>query len=96
MIRIAAVIAITLSLVGKLSVALQVIPVPVMGGIGILLFGMIAAAGIRTMIEAKSDLSTTRNLIIVAVILILGVGTGKVGYATLAGIVLNMVLPNKE
>lgn len=95
-IRIAAVLAILLSLVGKLSAALGTIPVPVMGGISILLFGMIAAAGMRTMIEAKSDLSSTRNLIIVAIILILGVGTGKVGYATLAGIILNIILPNTE
>lgn len=95
-IRIAAVIAISLSLIGKLSAALSSIPLSVMGGICILLFGMIAAAGIRTMIEAKSDLSSTRNLIIVAVILILGVGTGKVGYATLAGILLNLVLPQKS
>ncbi|ATW28482.1 solute carrier family 23 protein [Candidatus Formimonas warabiya] len=95
-IRIAAVIAICLSLIGKLSAALSTIPLAVMGGICILLFGMIAAAGIRTMIEAKSDLSSTRNLIIVAVILILGVGTGKVGYATLAGILLNLVLPQES
>jgi uracil permease len=95
-IRIAAVIAITLSLVGKLSAVLSSIPTSVMGGICILLFGMIAAAVILTMIEAKSDLSSTRNLIIVAVILILGVGTGKVGYATLAGILLNLLLPQKS
>ena len=94
-IRIAAVIAIVLSMVGYLSAAISSIPVAVMGGICILLFGMIAAAGMRTMIEAKSDLSSTRNLIIVAIILILGVGTGKVGYATLAGIILNLVLPKK-
>ncbi|MGI6677515.1 MAG: solute carrier family 23 protein [Dehalobacterium sp.] len=95
-IRISAIIAISLSLIGKLSATLSTIPTSVMGGICILLFGMIAAAGIRTMIEAKTDLSSTRNLIIVAVILILGVGTGKVGYATLAGIVLNIVLPEKS
>ncbi|MCR6544593.1 solute carrier family 23 protein [Dehalobacterium formicoaceticum] len=95
-IRISAIIAISLSFVGKLAAALSTIPTSVMGGICILLFGMIAAAGIRTMIEAKTDLSSTRNLIIVAVILILGVGTGKVGYATLAGIFLNLVLPEKS
>lgn len=95
-IRIAAVFAICLSLVGKLAALLSSIPTSVMGGICILLFGMIAAAGMRTMIEAKSDLSSTRNLIIVAVILILGVGTGKVGYATLAGIILNIVLPMEK
>lgn len=97
-IRIAAVIAIVLSLVGKLSAFLSSIPTAVMGGVCILLFGMIAAAGMRTMIEAKSDLGSTRNLIIVALILILGVGIQNHGiaYATLAGIILNAILPEDK
>jgi uracil permease len=94
-IRIAAVIAILLSFSGVLNALLLSIPVAVMGGISILLFGMIAAAGMRTMIEAKTDLSKTKNLIIVAIILIIGIGSGKVGYATLAGILLNLILPNE-
>lgn len=94
-IRIAAVIAIILSFSGILNSLLLSIPVAVMGGICILLFGMIAAAGMRTMVEAKTDLSKTKNLIIVAIILIIGVGSGKVGYATLAGILLNLILPNE-
>ena len=97
-IRIAAVIAIILSLVGKLSAVLSSIPTAVMGGVCILLFGMIAAAGMRTMIEAKSDLGSTRNLIIVAIILILGIGVQNhgVAYATLAGIILNAILPQEK
>lgn len=94
-IQLAAVIAIALSFFGKLSALISTIPVAVMGGICILLFGMIAAAGIRTLIDDKTDLSSTRNLIIVAVILIIGVGSEKVGYATMAGIVLNLLLPQE-
>lgn len=94
-IRIAAVIAIILSFIGVLNAILLSIPSAIMGGISILLFGMIAAAGMRTLIEARTDLSKTKNLIIVAIILIIGVGSGKVGFATLAGIILNLILPEK-
>lgn len=94
-IRIAAVIAIILSFIGVLNAILLSIPSAIMGGISILLFGMIAAAGMRTLIEARTDLSKTKNLIIVAIILIIGVGSGKVGLATLAGIILNLILPEK-
>lgn len=94
----AAGIAILLSFFNPVRVLISTIPVPVMGGIVILLFGMIAAAGIRTMIEAKTDLSSTRNLIIVSIILILGVGLKDhgVSYATLAGIILNLILPQDK
>lgn len=95
-IRIAAIIAIILSFIGVLNAILMSIPSAVMGGISILLFGMIAAAGMRTLIEAKTDLSKTKNLIIVAIILIIGVGSGEVGYATLAGIILNLIIPDRE
>ncbi|MFZ7103026.1 MAG: uracil-xanthine permease family protein [Peptococcaceae bacterium] len=92
-IQLAAVIAILLSFFGKLSALISTIPAAVMGGICILLFGMIAAAGIRTLVDDRTDLSSTKNLIIIAVILIIGVGSEKVGYATLAGILLNLILP---
>ena len=95
-IQIAAVIAILLSFFNPVRALISSIPVPVMGGIVILLFGMIAAAGIRSMIDAKTDLSSTRNLIIASIILILGVGLKNVGYATLAGIVLNLILPQEK
>ncbi|WKV07868.1 solute carrier family 23 protein [Thermoanaerobacterium sp. CMT5567-10] len=99
----AAVIAILLSFIQKIGALIQVIPQAVMGGVTIILFGMIAAAGIRTLVENKVDFSDSRNLIITSVILTLGVGgikigTGNfvfegVGPATLAGIILNLVLP---
>lgn len=99
----AGVIAILLSFVQKIGALIQVIPQPVMGGVTIILFGMIASAGIRTLVENKVDFSNSRNLIIASVILILGVGGIKIGSgnfifegvgpATLAGIILNLVLP---
>lgn len=103
---IAAVTAIVLAFVGKLGVVLQMTPTPVMGGILIVLFGMIAAVGIGSLVRARTDLNDSRNLIIVSVILVLGIGGmeidignfmfGGIGLAGLVGIVLNMVLPRKK
>lgn len=73
-IRIAAVYAIILGLIGKFGAVLQTIPTPVMGGVSLILFGMIASIGIRTMSEANLDFSHSRNLIIVALILVIGLG----------------------
>lgn len=92
----AAVIAIILGLLGKFGALIQSIPTSVMGGIGILLYGMIAAMGIRHMIEEKVDLTDMKNLIIVAVIFIIGVGYSNNGiaYATLAGLLIYWIMPN--
>lgn len=103
---IAAVTAIVLAFCGKLGALLRLIPAPVMGGIMIVLFGMIAAVGIGSMVKAKLDMNQARNLIIVAVILVFGIGNmelvissfklGGIGLAGLVGIVLNMVLPKEK
>ncbi len=85
LLRGAAVFAIILGFVGKFGAILQTIPSPVKGGIEIVLFGMIAAIGIRTLAESKLDFTNSRNLIIVAVILVLGLGIGALG-----GIVLKI------
>ena len=74
----AAVIAIVLSFVGKLAAAIQSIPVPVMGGVSLLLFGVIAASGIRMLVESKVDYNKPSNLILTSVILILGVSNAHV------------------
>ena len=97
-IQLAAVVAIFLSFVGPVRDVISSIPAAVMGGVVILLFGMIAAAGIRTMIEARTDLSSTRNLLIVSIILVVGIGYPNhgVGYATIAGILLNLILPQEK
>jgi uracil permease len=99
----AALTAILLSFVGKVGAILATIPTPVMGGIMILLFGMITVVGINTLVKSGEDLTTPRNLIIVAVILVCGIGgmkftagsfaIEKIGLAGVLGILLNLVLP---
>lgn len=98
----AAVFAVLLAFVGKLGALLQTIPVPVMGGIMLLLFGAITVVGLNTLVRAGEDLTDARNLIIVAIILVFGIGgmqiftLGGIGLAGIAGVVLNLVLPNKK
>lgn len=99
----AAVFAIVLSFCGKLGAFLSTIPVPVMGGILILLFGTIAAIGMNTLVKAQADLTQARNMVIVAVTLVFGIGgmalqvgdlmLKGIGLAAIAAIVLNLILP---
>lgn len=99
----AAIAAIILAWVGKLGAVLQTIPLPVMGGIMILLFGSIAVVGLNTLIKNQVDLHKSRNLIIVGVTLVFGIGGMAFGVGefslqgiSLCGIVaitLNLVLP---
>lgn len=99
----AAVFAIVLAFVGKFGAALQSIPVPVMGGILSLLFGSIAVVGLNTLIRHQVDLADARNLVIVAVTLVFGIGGMVIGAGeislkgiSLCGIVailLNLLLP---
>ena len=99
----AAVIAIVLAFIGKFGAVLQSIPVPVMGGILCLLFGSIAVVGLNTLIRHQVDLSEARNLVIVAVTLVFGIGGMVIGAGdvslkgiSLCGIVailLNLLLP---
>lgn len=105
--RIAAVFAIVLGVVPKLSSIVGTIPTPVVGGISIILFGMIASIGARTLVEEQVDFKKSRNLIVAAVILVLGLGgavlpinLGFVNFtmegmalAAIVGIILNKVLP---
>lgn len=98
-----AVTAITLAFVGKLGALMQTIPVPVMGGIMCLLFGSIAAVGLNTLIRHQVDLSEARNLSIVGVTLVFGIGGMAFGIGSfsltgisLCGIVailMNLILP---
>ncbi len=94
----AAVTAIVLALVGKLGALLQTIPVPVMGGIMILLFGSIATVGLNTLIKNNVDLHKSRNLVIVAITLVFGIGEFSLQGVSLCGIVailLNLILPHE-
>lgn len=79
----AAVIAILISFVGKFAAIIRSIPVPVMGGVCILLFGVIAAAGIRMLIEKKVDYTKSRNLILTSVVLISGISGTSVSFGTI-------------
>ena len=99
----ASIAAILLAFVGKLGGFLGTIPVPVMGGIMVLLFGAIAVIGINTLVRAGTDLMQPRNLAIVAVILVFGIGgmsfdllavkLGGIGLAGVVGVLLNVILP---
>lgn len=107
--RIAAVFAIILGLSPKLGALISSIPSAIIGGISIILFGMIASVGARTLVENQVDFKQTRNLIIAAVILVLGLGGAilpisigsfqvnieGMALAAFAGIILNAVLPNE-
>ena len=105
-IRIAAIIGIMFSVLGKVSALLKTIPNAVLGGIMLLLFGTIAAVGINNLIKNKIDLGDTRNLIIASLILTLGIGgaeltcgsitIGGIGLAALVGVILNIILPRKK
>jgi uracil permease len=102
----ASIIAIVLSFFGKLGAILQTIPVPVMGGILIVLFGTIVAIGMNSLIQAQEDLLQPRNLVIVGAISILGVGGMSlnagvfalegIGLSSIVGILLNLLLPQRE
>lgn len=105
-IRIAAITGIIFSLVAKMSALLKAIPGAVLGGIMLLLFGMIAATGVNNMIQNKTDMGNTRNLIIVSLILTTGIGgavlemgtfnmTG-IGLSAVIGVLLNLVLPRTK
>lgn len=96
----AAILAIILSFVGKLAAAISSIPSPVMGGVSLLLFGVIAASGVRMLVEAKVDYNRPRNLMLTAVVLIIGLSGASIqigsvplsgmGLATITAIVLSL------
>jgi len=102
-IGLAAVFAIVMSFFPPIGALIRSIPTQVMGGICILLFGIIASAGIRMLVEAGIDFSEKRNLIIASVVLVIGIGGAEIHLgsmkidamplATYVGILLNLVLP---
>ena len=110
-IRIAAVFAIIVSFIPKVSAVIGTMPASIIGGVSFMLYGMISAIGVRNVVENKVDLTNSRNLIIMAVIFVCGLGfsngiTFHIGSATItltalaiaaiAGIVLNIILPGND
>lgn len=102
--RIAACYAIILGFIGKFGILLQTIPLPVMGGVSVILFGMIASIGVRTVVDARLDFSNSRNLIIASIIFVLGIAVDNIvvwqtvsvsglALAAFSGVVLNKILP---
>lgn len=102
-IALAAALAIALSFIPKLGALIQSIPAPVMGGVAMVLFGIIASSGVRTLVESQIDFSDKRNLVIASVILVVGIGGAALqigpfrlqgmALATVVGVLLNLVLP---
>ena len=100
------VVAVVLSLSPKFAAVVALIPTAVIGGISFVLYGMISAIGVRNVVENKVDFTKSRNLIVAAVILVSAVGLGSVSIgsvtlsalavASIAGIVLNAILPGKD
>ncbi len=110
-IRLAAVYAVILSFIPKFSAIISTMPTSIIGGVSFILYGMISAIGVRNVVENKVDLTKSRNLIIVGVIFVCGLGfsdgltfqftdtsitlTG-LAIAAIAGIALNAILPGKD
>ncbi|MDF9867594.1 uracil permease [Bacilli bacterium PM5-3] len=106
-IALAAVFAIILAFISPVSLFIKSIPAPVMGGISIMLFGIIASNGVKIMIENKIDFTQSRNLVIAASMLILGIGGATLAFsetftlsgmsvAAVIGIILNIILPHDK
>ena len=102
----AAIAAIILSFFGKLGAILQTIPVPVMGGILVVLFGTVVIVGMNTIVQSREDLLQPRNIAIAGAILMLGVGGMSlkagafalegIGLSSIIGVLLNLLLPQGE
>jgi uracil permease len=90
----AAIFSIIISFFGKLSATIQTIPQPVMGGVSLLLFGIIAASGIRMLVESKVDYSKPKNLVLTSVVLIVGLCGAhvQIGTVPLTGMTLATLL----
>ena len=105
-VRVAAIIAVIISFLGKAIGVVETIPNCVLGGVCILLYGMVASVGLRTLVENKVDFSKNRNLSLAAVMLVLAIGGAVIGgpdfsfsgisLGIIAGIILNAALPEKN
>ncbi len=110
-IRIAALFAIVLSFIPKVSAIISTMPTAIIGGVSFMLYGMISAIGVRNVVENKVDLTKSRNLIIAGVIFVCGLGFGNgitfqvagtsitltaLAIAAIAGIFLNAILPGND
>ncbi|MFC0474802.1 solute carrier family 23 protein [Robertmurraya beringensis] len=102
----AAVVATVFGFIGKVTALISSIPTPVMGGVSILLFGIIASSGLRMLVDSKIDFGDKRNLVISSVILVVGIGGAVIkvsegfeihgmALAAILGILINLILPGR-
>ncbi|MGB5005257.1 MAG: solute carrier family 23 protein [Lactococcus raffinolactis] len=99
----AAVFAVVLSFIGKISALIHSIPTPVIGGVSIALFGVIASSGLKILVDNKVNFDDKRNLLIASVILVSGIGgltlnvagisISGVAFSTILGILMHLILP---
>ena len=109
-IRLAAIIAVLLSFCPKFACLIGLMPAATIGGVSLILYGMISAVGVRNLVEAGVDFSSSRNVFVAALILVIAIGVkygaednvsiGPIHFSGLAlsaliGIVLNAILPGK-
>ncbi|AJC72944.1 MAG: uracil permease [Pseudothermotoga sp.] len=104
--RGAAFLAMLVAFLSKFGAVLRTIPTPVIGGISLILFGMIASVGIRTLVNAQVDFSRPKNLLVASLILTVGIGGAvlKINHvefkglslAAIIGIVANLLVPDKK
>ncbi|WP_274309396.1 solute carrier family 23 protein [Solibacillus daqui] len=102
----AAIAAVIISFFGKVMAIISTIPVSVLGGISILLFGIIASSGLRMFVDNNVDFGNNRNMVIASVILVIGIGGAKVEFGSLVvsgmalaaiiGVLLNLILPGRD
>ena len=111
-IRIAAIFAILFSFCPKFAAVVSAMPAATIGGVSLILYGMISAVGVRNVVENNVDFSSSRNVIIAAIILVLGIGINygveggsidlgftklsALAIAALVGIILNAILPGED
>ncbi|MDD2958779.1 MAG: uracil-xanthine permease family protein [Lachnospiraceae bacterium] len=110
-IRIAAVFAVIISFIPKVSAVISTMPASIIGGVSFMLYGMISAIGVRNVVENEVDLTKSRNLIIAGVIFVCGLGFSSgitftvagasitltaLAIAAIAGILLNIILPGND
>ncbi|OPA80380.1 uracil permease [Paenibacillus selenitireducens] len=90
----AAIFAIIMSFFGKFSALISSIPVPVMGGVSLMLFGVIAASGLRILIEQKVDFGKPTNLLLTTIVLVIGISGAKltIGHVELKGMALATIV----
>jgi uracil permease len=110
-IRLAAIFAIILSFCPKFSALIGAMPASTIGGVSLVLYGMISAVGVRNMVDNHVDFTSSRNVIVAALILVLAIGIKygandalPIGFTTLSGlataalvgVILNAILPGKD